>query len=301
VALAAGIGTALLAVIPLWSVQTIGRWDQTPLSRYQEVYFPFDRLGFGVDSTLAPERPLPPDLRQNSAELQRVHAAHTVAALPKTLAGRVGAIASRTWDGWRLALAPFAVLGLFVLCRRGWFGLASAGTLLLVYLAFGHPRNWALYYVEAQPVFAFVTALGVWHAATRLPARWFGARLAGRSGAERAAVAVLALVLVALPLSAGDVGRARVRKARQLAEQRAFESLVGRIPEERAVVFVRYGPEHNYHASLIRNGPDLERARVWRVYDRGAENAELLRQAPGRVGYLYDEEAGTLTPTNRDG
>ena len=60
-------------------------------------------------------------------------------------------------------------------------------------------------------------------------------------------------------------------------------------------MFVRYAPDHLIHLSLIRNEPDAARARVWTVYDRGADNERLMRVAPDRVPFLYDEASGKLT------
>jgi hypothetical protein len=65
------------------------------------------------------------------------------------------------------------------------------------------------------------------------------------------------------------------------------------------VVFVRYGPRHVSHYSLIQNPPDYGTAPWWIVYDRGAENADLLAQAAGRSAWLYDEAQGTIGPLAR--
>jgi hypothetical protein len=72
--------------------------------------------------------------------------------------------------------------------------------------------------------------------------------------------------------------------------------LASQIPtSQRAIVFVRYSPTHQVHESLITNDPDLARARLWIVYDRGAENARLAALAPDRQTYLYDENTHSLT------
>jgi hypothetical protein len=44
----------------------------------------------------------------------------------------------------------------------------------------------------------------------------------------------------------------------------------------------------------VRNVPDVRSARIWTVYDRGAENAQLLRLAPRRMAYLFDEAEWAL-------
>jgi hypothetical protein len=65
------------------------------------------------------------------------------------------------------------------------------------------------------------------------------------------------------------------------------------------VVFVRYGPHHNDGLSLIHNPVNLDAAPVWTVYDRGDENRLLLRLAPDRTPYLFDEATGALSRIQR--
>jgi hypothetical protein len=81
----------------------------------------------------------------------------------------------------------------------------------------------------------------------------------------------------------------------EIGYHRAVESVFARIHERRAIVFVRYGPGHNPNMSVVRNVADPAQAPLWVVYDRGAENARLMRFAHDRVGYLFDEDAWTLT------
>jgi hypothetical protein len=73
-----------------------------------------------------------------------------------------------------------------------------------------------------------------------------------------------------------------------------FAELAGRIPDERAMVFVRYAPDHYIEFELVRNPPGHEDARLWIVFDRGAENARLIRHAPERRPWLFDEATWTL-------
>jgi hypothetical protein len=53
------------------------------------------------------------------------------------------------------------------------------------------------------------------------------------------------------------------------------------------------------HFSLVENVPDLDRARTWVVYDRGVENEALLRLAPDRTPYLFDQARHSLVPLDR--
>ena len=76
--------------------------------------------------------------------------------------------------------------------------------------------------------------------------------------------------------------------------QRGFLASVDQVPAKRSIIFVRYSPRHDPHLSLIFNDPNLADAPHWFVYDRGADNARLLRAAPDRVPFLYDEESGVL-------
>ncbi|HVG45117.1 MAG TPA: hypothetical protein VM890_10320, partial [Longimicrobium sp.] len=94
----------------------------------------------------------------------------------------------------------------------------------------------------------------------------------------------------------------RIARAILAGRARYFEAVdrrVAAIPEPKAVVFVRYAPDHTVHWSLVRNEPDPAAARVWRVYDRGADNPRLLRAAPDRVPYLYDEASERLVRLRR--
>ena len=92
----------------------------------------------------------------------------------------------------------------------------------------------------------------------------------------------------------GEVGLARAKQDFLRREQVAFASAIAPIRDSAAVVFIRYAPNHSPHLSLIDNGPDLNRVRIWEVYDRGADNERLMQHFPHRVPYLYDEAAGTV-------
>jgi hypothetical protein len=48
--------------------------------------------------------------------------------------------------------------------------------------------------------------------------------------------------------------------------------------------------------SFVKNAPLQDTARVWSAYDRGEDNARLLRLAPDRVPYLFDMGAGRIVP-----
>jgi len=288
--LAAALGGVIVGIVPLWNARTTGDWRLTPYALYARQYFNFGMPGsFGLDTTAttAPERSLPPDMQRFDAEQREMVRSHTVAALPRDLVQRLRQIGDDMWHGWRVVFLPFAVLGLFALSAAGIYAVASAALLIVVHLAFAHPPFWSLYYYELQPVLAFLTALGVAVAAPRV-AQWLGnARL------SRAVVVVVCSA--AFLLAVRDLVVLHRGLARRREYARGFLTLVHRIPEPKAIVFVRYAPDHYIHRSLIVNQPDWERAHAWIVYDRGPDNARLVAIAPDRAPYVFDEATGTLT------
>jgi len=289
------VGLACLAIVPLWGARTLGNWRTVPYSEYARLYLPVDRPGF-TTNTSPPARPMPWDLAQVSQELAYYHHLHTPATLHRILGQRVWDIGKGMWGGARLVLLPFAALSVLAWSAGATFATISAVTLVLVYLVFPYDRGWTVYYFELFPVLAFLTGVG-----TAVAVRWVVRRLHTSS---------LPLPLVRRGLMAmgviygacgvfhliGEVGLARAKHIYFLRkEQVAFQNTVASIGDPKAVVFIKYAPNHNPHSSLIDNGPDLERVRIWEVYDRGPDNARLMRRFPDRVPYLYDEEAATIT------
>jgi dolichyl-phosphate-mannose-protein mannosyltransferase len=295
-ALAAAVGVAVLGIIPLWSARTTGDWRTTPLMLHTREYLPFVHLGFGADSA-ASTRPLPPDMEAVNAEFRAIHGEHTVRALPETLTMRTLAIGLHMWRGWRVVLVPFAVVGLFFAGVEGAVAFLSALLLVGAYLLYAHPASWTLYYLELQPLLAFLTALGLVRVVALVVERVTSGQGAPAHVSEaRVALAPLLLLAALLPGSIADARVAHTNKSRQVSFQGAFRAALDGIPAERAIVFVRYGPRHNNHYSLIGNDPDLERARVWTVYDRGSDDARLMALARDRAPFLFDEAARALVP-----
>src|SRR4030095_11062753 len=104
------VGTAVLAILPLWSARTTGDWRVSPVAVYMRDYMPFDRPHFGYDST-PPRRTPPPDLAFVNASLDSVQRAHTLAAVPKIARERWTFLAMQSW--WEpIPQAGFALLGL---------------------------------------------------------------------------------------------------------------------------------------------------------------------------------------------
>lgn len=287
------LGAMVLLLIPLWSFKTTGDWKTTPLTLYTRTYLPFDRPGFGAD-TSPPLRELPSDIHGIYQMFLELHQEHTLASVGKTLRERGWAIREDFWGGWRRPLALFALVGLFFLPIEAAFGAAVSILLVLAYLTYAHSTNWALYYIEMHPVLAFLTAVGIWQMLLALTVTKQLSRKAGRPGLATCFLALLT-ALALMGLSYSDLESARSAKQDYSSPQTQFRLLVGSIPYP-AIVFVTYSPYHDIHRSLIWNEPDLPHARVWLVYDRGVENEKLMRLAPNRHAYLYDEANGALTP-----
>ena len=302
IAAAAALGTGILALMPVWSSKTTGDWRLTPLELYTRQYMPYDVAGFSPPRT-RPERELPPVLREASEELERMQAAHRWQSLPATLRLRLEAIARDSWGGAGVLLVLF-LIGLTALSAEGWLAAGTAALLVLGYLTYWHDSSWAVYYLEIQPVIAFVTALGAWRLLSFLADRVASPRgAAGDTARERRRIQVgLASACLFAVLAALQVRSLTWSRQEALAEQKALASALRQIHDAPAVVFVRYAPGHNGHRSLVNNEDDLVRLNVWFVHDLGPANRTLLDLVPGRSPYLYDEarrrlvRLGTLPP-----
>jgi hypothetical protein len=299
--LASLLGLAILAVIPVWSRCTTGDWWKTPYMLHTQTYFPFVHLGFGEKPAVV-ARDLPRDMKNMELEVRRVQAVHQPDRLPSILRDRLTQIAGNMWGswrgsawrGWRIPLSLFALFGIALLPAEGLFAFGTAALLVAVYLPYAHPALMTIYYYEIQSVIAFATALGVF---------WCAHFLMERRPPQRNHLSDLprktSLLLVLLLLAAILPARADIQKVQEFVQRwsgyyrdlrQSFDSL----PGSKIIVFIRYSPNHSPHIGLIRNKPDLDRARVWIVHDRGQENSRLLSVAPDRVAYLFDEASGRI-------
>jgi hypothetical protein len=169
-----------------------------------------------------------------------------------------------------------------------WVALATVGLLLVLYLSYPHPPYYTLYYLEAETVLAFVTAVGVVRVIQRLP------RASTRLQAGLLAGVAVALAIATAP--AASAARAVNHGDTQFAT--AFRALIAPLTSDhagRSIVFVDYKPGHNSGLSVINNVPDERDAQLWIVHDRGAADARLLAAAPDRTPYRFDEATWTLT------
>ncbi|MGH7615701.1 MAG: glycosyltransferase family 39 protein [Gemmatimonadaceae bacterium] len=285
--LAVGLGAALLAIIPLWSAMTTGDWRLSPQTRYTRDYLPYDKPGFGVDST-PPALALSPVDRFTYIGFFNEHVRHTPANLPSIAFERLSAIAHDEWSGPRLVLVPFVVLGLFAMTAPVWFGLACSVALFGGYLSYGHWAHWTIYCLEGIPVLSVIAALGVWKAL-----RWIRPRADVRArdlvrlgGTVRSLVMTLAILVI---LAGYECLRWRETHRRNALWGTAFQELLGKMPVRSAVIFVHYAPRLGPHLNVVANSPHLFAESTWIVNDLGPRNAELLRYAGKRVPLAFFE------------
>jgi len=288
-AMAVALGTLLLGVIPLWSAETTGNWRLTPEALYTRDYLPFDKPGFGVDST-PPARALAPPNRFTYLGFFDEHVKHTPARLPRIALERLGVIAHDEWSGPRLVLVPFVVIGAFAMNAAAGFALVCSFALFAGYLSYGHWSHWTLYYFEATPVLSLIAALGLWRAVD-----WIRAR-AGRTPAESRWYG-RALVVAAVPLvllAAYELRDFRRQRERAAAWDLAFRNLLDHLPMKEAVIFVHYAPRVGPHAEVVTNSPHLADDPIWIVHDLGARNAELMRYSGPRIPLAFQEDGGKI-------
>jgi hypothetical protein len=288
------VGCACLALVPVWNVKTMGNWRTIPYTEYARRYLPVDRPGFLTVNTAPPIREMPWDLAEVSRKLTEFHKQHTPSTLHIILGQRLYDIGKGMWGYSRLVLLPFALLSVVAWSAGATFALVSAATLVLVYLIFPYDRGWTVYYVELFPVLGFLTGVGL-----AVASRWVVRRLQSSSVPPvvvRRGVLAMGIIYGACGFFhlMGEVGLARAKQDYLRREQVAFATAIAPIRDSAAVVFIRYAPGHSPHLSLIDNGPDLDRVRIWEVYDRGADNERLMQHFPHRVPYLYDEAGGTV-------
>lgn len=293
--LAFALGTAVVAIMPLWSVMTVGQARPTPYSLYSTVYFPWDAPGFGVDST-PPQRALNADMQRFAQWMKPEHVKHVPAALPRIFLARAHTVLSESLAPAPTPFLVLAVVGLAVSGATGVFAVVSAIMVLLAYLLFAHPPHWTVYYVEIEVVGPFLVAMGMWAivAAARSRRLWPDR---ATIAAVPAGTALAGLVLATPIVYALSNNAPRARREHWLAQDyfRRIRGTAAALPGERKIVFVRYAPRHSPHLSLIANDADLPSSPVWWVYDRGpAENARLVARAPDRLTYVIDEELGWI-------
>lgn len=284
-ALGLAVGVAVLGILPLWSARVTGDWRTTPLALYTRQYLPFDVPGYAVRDT-PPERDLPPEMARVREFLRDIKTEQATAQPWLTFAERAGFLLRDAFAGWRMPFVIAFAVGLAVAGPAGWFAVASSVLLVLAYVTQAHTPDWTVYYLEAFPPVAFVTALGL--------RRMLGGALAraGTASPRRAGLVVAVTAVAVAVLVVRDTAMARGILARVAARTATFRAAVARLPNKPNVVFVRYAEGRNMHLSLVANDGMLDRATSWIVHDRGADNPRLMAAVPGRTPYLFDEASG---------
>ena len=220
-----------------------------------------------------------------------MHAVHTAANLPHVLKARLLELRRGMW-GQNYFLYLLAIVGAIVMSAEVAVALGTCALVVGGYLTIAHQPYWTIYYLELLPIFAFLSALGLWQFVT------LAHELAAKRVRRSHELAVPAFLIFAglLAWLSPDALNGLSLWHRQLAMapkyHESFQGLVAQIPDKKAVVFVRYAPDADVHMSLTNNEPDPSSARVWAVHDLGPENLKLLQAAPDRIPYLYEELPG---------
>jgi hypothetical protein len=220
-----------------------------------------------------------------------MHAVHTAALLPKVLKARLLEVRRGMW-GDQYFLYLLAILGAFVMPLPVALALGTCLLVVIGYLWIAHQPYWVIYYLELLPVLAFLSALGLWQFVTLIAE--LAPRRVGRAR-ELALPVVVTCGTLVMWLTSGAVDSVIVARSwleRAPKYHESFQQLIAKIPDRKAVVFVRYAPSASVHLSLTNNEPDASAARVWAVHDLGDANLRLLQAAPDRTPYLYEELPG---------
>jgi len=303
---AAAIGAAIVGILLVSNAKVSGNWRSMPWNVWSREYMPWDAPGFGLDTT-PPRRQLSPVMIAFARQFGGLHKDYTLASVPREAWERVSEIAESSLGTFerpdvRTLLAPFALVGLILLAwgrpvREGRFALVCAIALFVSYLSYAHPAPWTLYYLESSWLLPFASALGLWTLTAMLVER---VRMPDtqllRDFAKVPTLATAAFVGALLWFAIPRINGARHYADLSHNTLRGWRTFVNSaIPDQRAILFVRYAPWHYVHESLVANDPDLANARLWIVYDRGAEDAKLTALAPDRATYLFDEQTRVLT------
>jgi hypothetical protein len=292
-AIATAIGTAILGVIPIWSVETTGDWRLTPLTLYQRDYLPFDKPGFGVDAT-PPAKPLNPVNQATYAEYFREHVTYMPRNLPLIIWDRLRSLAITEWES-RLFFVPFVVIGLFALNTELWFAVVCSAALFVGYLSYGHFAEWTLYYFEAMPIVSVITAIGLQRTGAYLFRSEYRTRAEPAIRTGPPPILLSGLVSAGLLLVTGALVLRAVSSWRQqhiagAAYYTQFNGMVAQLPRNPTVIFVHYAPRLQAHPTLVQNSPHLDDEPIWIVNDLGPRDPDLMRIAGGRVPLAFFED-----------
>jgi 4-amino-4-deoxy-L-arabinose transferase-like glycosyltransferase len=271
------VGFAVLSILPLWSAKTTGDWRVSPIELYRKDYLPFDKIGFTTDTT-PPRRTVSPVLKTTYDYFRMARTEQTLDALPRIVGERAINLASALFQGYRLPLALFALVGLSVITAPLGFALISGVILFVAHLPYAHWAPWTVYYLEFTPVVAMLVATGLRAVLRRV------------TGDDRRIAAGVALVGLMIATFAVPSIRWWKRDHHGRASfDRSFAESLKRLPTP-AIVFIQYSPRFAQHVAVVFNKADLDRAPIWVVHDLGARNADLRRLAPDRASFDFEEE-----------
>lgn len=278
------LGSAIVAVLPLWAWRTTGNPLRSPYAEWTAQYLPFDVIGFrGV--AREPSRAMPPDLRGFYDEFRERKLAYTRDRYWSTIKDR-GRTLARISMSWQLVkFLPLALLGLAVGGAFMWVAAAACVLHLLVHGFYYHDISWMLYYMEYFPLVPLLTATGAGWLFTKF-ARAGQPEIGHAHGLEPFAAFALVATVATYVLIVPPHKRTNVW-SRRAAD---FRARVADLGGDSKIVFVRVSPEANPHFVLVANDVPPDRSATWIVRDLGAERDELLRRAaPTRAAWLYDE------------
>jgi len=275
--LAFAIGVAVLCVLPLWNARTTGDWKLSPIELYRRDYLPFDKVGFTPD-TSPPRRAVSPVLKTTYDYFLSARKEQRIGNLPHIIADRFVNLAVTLFQGSRLVLVPFLIAGLFFMTAPLRFALVSAAVLFIVHLPYAHWAPWTIYYLEATPVVAALTALGIWRTLRRVA-----------SNEQLIPLGAVSVALVLAVFAVPSIERWRRDHRTRSALDRAFSAELKKLPP-RSIVFMRYSPRIAQHMAVVFNYRDLAKVPVWVVHDLGARNEELRRLAPDRQSFDFEED-----------
>jgi hypothetical protein len=277
----AGVVAIIGAIIPLWCWKTTGDVRTVPWTLYSRIYMPFDKIGFGLDST--PRlRVLPPDILKTHTLYINAHREHTIKRLPAIALERGDALTAGLWPIPRPLTWSLLAVGLFSIPALGLVAPAAAVAVFALYLGYASPAGYTVYYVEAMPVFAFLATSGLQRIFTAGERRW----------KSRRATQVIFVTCGILGLVASLRAAAWTRLFYD--DRMQMRMRVAQIPTPRNLVFMHY-PDSGYDMfEFVHNGPFLEKEKNVVVFDRGPEmNARLAALFPERKKYIMNVESWT--------
>ena len=286
VLLAGLAGAAVVAILPVWSAETTGKWNVSPVTLYTRDYLPFDKPGFGFDST-PPALSLSPVTQDLYDEFSRYHKWYAPAKVPRAAFDRVKALSKAEWAGWRIALVPLALIGIVFASAELWLAIACAAAVFIGYLSYAYWSGWTLYSLESIPVVSLCVGNGAWTVFRWIKRRW-------QSRGVGYAIALGAPALIAL-LTIPTVLTWRQKHIQDAGYDTAFYKTIATAPFRGMVVFIRYSPNQHPHGNLVANSPTLDSDPMWIVMDDPAQNAAVLRAARGRVPVLFEENGSKLS------